>query len=42
MTAPFSDGFERDNLGPDWLDTGGDYHVTGGKLRARNAYNHPA
>lgn len=42
MTAPFSDTFERDNLGPDWLDTGGDYHVTGGKLRAHNAYNHPA
>jgi len=42
MTAPFEDRFEREDLGPDWLDTGGGYRVTGGKLRARGAYNHPA
>ncbi|HEY4184910.1 MAG TPA: hypothetical protein VGP07_07550 [Polyangia bacterium] len=42
LAAPFSDTFERDALGADWLDTGGDYHVTGGMLRARNGYNHPA
>lgn len=40
--APFNDTFEREELGPDWLDTGGGYRVAGGKLLARNAYNHPA
>ena len=42
MTAPFSDSFERDALGSDWLDTGGGYQISGGKLRAHDGYNHPA
>ena len=42
VTAPFDDRFERDQLGPDWLDTGGGYRVTGGKLLAHDAYIHPA
>ena len=42
LAAPFEDSFEREGLGPDWLDTGGGYRVTGGKLLAHNAYNHPA
>jgi hypothetical protein len=42
ISGPFADAFERTSLGSDWLDTGGDYRVTDGKLRARNAYNHPA
>jgi len=42
MSAPFSDGFERSEFGPDWLDTGGSYRIVDGKLVARNAYNHPA
>jgi len=42
MTSPFEDRFDRAELGPDWLDTGGGYRVTEGKLLARGAYNHPA
>lgn len=42
LSAPFNDSFDRESLGPDWLDTGGGYRVEGGKLRARTAYNHPA
>jgi hypothetical protein len=38
----FTDAFERSDLGSDWLDTGGHYAVTQGKLVARDAYNHPA
>lgn len=41
-SPPFDDGFDREGLGADWLDTGGGYRVTGGKLLAHNAYNHPA
>ena len=42
LTTPFVDAFERTELGSAWLDTGGHYAVTNGKLVARNAYNHPA
>jgi Farnesoic acid 0-methyl transferase len=42
IAGPFSDTFDRAELGPAWRDTGGDYHVVEGKLAARNAYNHPA
>jgi hypothetical protein len=42
ITAPFVDTFERAELGPAWRDTGGNYGIASGKLRARNAYNHPA
>ena len=40
-TATFDD-FQREGLGPDWLDTGGGYRISGGKLLAHNGYNHPA
>lgn len=46
IDAPFSDNFDRAELGPDWLDTG---HGAGihaasikdGKLNLVRAYNHP-
>jgi hypothetical protein len=41
LDAPFSDGFERGDVGSDWLDTGGVYKTTGGALTVRNAHNHP-
>jgi len=42
LTTAFVDAFERTELGAAWLDTGGHYGVSNGKLIARNAYNHPA
>ena len=42
IASPFVDAFERNDLGSDWRDTGGQYSVAHGKLIARNAYNHPA
>ncbi|MES1205257.1 MAG: hypothetical protein ABUS79_04905 [Pseudomonadota bacterium] len=42
VTEAFTDSFDRPELGAAWRDTGGDYRLAGGKLVARNAYNHPA
>jgi hypothetical protein len=42
ITAPFSDGFDRAALGPDWIATDPQaYRIEGGELIARAAYNHP-
>jgi hypothetical protein len=41
ITAPFSDSFERPGLGADWHNTGGPYHIEGGALKVKGAYNHP-
>jgi hypothetical protein len=42
ITAPFTDTFDRAELGAAWRDTGGGYRITDGALHAREAYNHPA
>ncbi len=39
--APFSDGFGRDVLGSDWLDTGRTARIKDGRLVLARAYNHP-
>ena len=41
IDAPFSDNFERADLGSDWLDTSHDAKIKGGKLTLGNAHNHP-
>jgi hypothetical protein len=40
ITAPFSDDFERAELGPDWNDTGAGWKIEGGKLHVSRAHNH--
>jgi hypothetical protein len=37
----FSDNFERPDLGPEWLNTGGPYGIRDGKLRVKGARNKP-
>jgi hypothetical protein len=41
IDAPFTEAFERAELGPDWLDTSGQGRVEGGKLKVSEGYNHP-
>ena len=42
ITAVWTDDFERNEIGPDYLATAPDaYRVEGGVLRAEKAYNHP-
>jgi hypothetical protein len=41
IDAPFSDTFDRADLGPDWLDTGRGATIKDGKLNLVRAYNHP-
>lgn len=40
-TLVFSDNFNRETIGANWLDTGGGYRIVGGKLRAQGARNKP-
>ena len=42
IDAPFTDDFERAELGATWNATSTDYRIAGGKLTVSNAYNHPA
>jgi hypothetical protein len=42
ITGPFSDDFNRAELGAGWNATGPEYRVSDGQLRVANAYNHPA
>jgi hypothetical protein len=42
LTGPFTELFDRAELGPAWRDTGGHYRIADGKLVARGAHNHPA
>jgi hypothetical protein len=37
----FSDHFDRQEIGSDWLDTGGNYRIEKGELRAQGAHNKP-
>jgi hypothetical protein len=42
VDAPFTDDFERAELGSDWNATSPAYHIAGGALAISNGYNHPA
>jgi hypothetical protein len=42
IDGPFSDDFERAELGPNWNATSPEYRIANGKLTISNAYNHPA
>ena len=42
ITGPFTDSFDRPELGAAWRDTGGNYGIAEGQLVAARAYNHPA
>jgi hypothetical protein len=42
ISGPFSDTFDRAELGADWNATSPQYRIADGKLSVRNAYNHPA
>ena len=41
IDAPFTDRFERVDIGPDWLDTSNGARIKDGKLNLVRAYNHP-
>ncbi len=41
IVAPFTDNFDRAELGPDWLDTSHVAKLKDGKLNLSNAHNHP-
>jgi len=42
IDAPFSDDFDRAELGPTWHATSPEYRIVGGKLEVANAHNRPA
>ena len=41
IKGPFTDDFERPEVGANYFNTGGPYELVGGKLRVKGAYNHP-
>ncbi len=41
ITEPFTDTFDRAELGPTWLNTGADVDTRTGKLNIKGAHNHP-
>lgn len=41
IETPFTDAFDRSELGPDWLDTSHGATVKDGRLNLVRAYNHP-
>jgi hypothetical protein len=41
IDAPFTDKFDRADIGPDWLDTSHDAKIKDGKLNMVLAHNHP-
>ena len=42
ISAPYTDSFDRPELGPDWSTASTDaYRIENGELVARRAYNHP-
>jgi hypothetical protein len=41
LSEPFTDSFDRGEVGSDWHNTGGDYKTTGGVLSIQGARNHP-
>ena len=42
IDAPFTDDFERAEVGAGWNATSDQYRIAGGKLTVANAHNHPA
>lgn len=42
IDAPFTDDFERGDLGANWNATSDEYRIADGKLTVSNAHNHPA
>lgn len=42
IDAPFTEDFQRAELGPAWNATSDQYRITDGKLTVANAHNHPA
>jgi hypothetical protein len=42
LGAGFEDNFERDAIGPDWIVTGGNWRIEGGRLCVKGARNHGA
>lgn len=42
IAAPFTDGFDRAELGAGWNATSPQYHLADGRLSVKDAYNHPA
>jgi hypothetical protein len=42
ISAPFTDTFDRGELGASWNATSPQYKLAGGALTVQNAYNHPA
>ncbi|HVV51877.1 MAG TPA: hypothetical protein VHO06_19570 [Polyangia bacterium] len=42
IKAPFTDDFERADLGANWNATSPAYRIAGGQLEVSHAYNHPA
>ena len=41
LNEPFSDNFERADVGSDWNNTGAEYRTTSGVLSVQKAHNHP-
>ncbi len=41
ITTPFFDGFDRPELGTNYLNTGASYQILGDKLNVKGARNHP-
>jgi hypothetical protein len=41
LTEPFTDGFERGEVGADWNNTGAEYQTVSGALKIKGAHNHP-
>jgi hypothetical protein len=41
IDAPFTDTFDRADVGPDWLDTSHGTKIKDGKLNLVRSYNHP-
>jgi hypothetical protein len=41
LSEPFSDSFERGEVGSDWNNTGAQYQTVGGTLKIQGAHNHP-
>jgi hypothetical protein len=42
IDAPFTENFDRADLGAGWNATSDEYRVAGGQLTVSNAHNHPA
>jgi hypothetical protein len=41
LSGPFTDNFDRTELGPLWRNTGGPYQIVDNKLRVRGSHNKP-